>query len=60
MAIAINLDPVALRLGSLSIRWSALAYPATLIACAVTLFRLQRREQQPSFSLPVPKNPLQN
>lgn len=44
MAVSIAIDPVALHIGAMTLRWSALAYPATLIACAATLFRLQRRE----------------
>jgi phosphatidylglycerol:prolipoprotein diacylglycerol transferase len=45
LAVSIALDPVALQIGAMSLRWSALAYPATLVACAATLFRLQRRER---------------
>ena len=45
MAIPVAIDPIAFHLGLMPIRWSALAYPATLIACAIALFRLQKREQ---------------
>lgn len=45
MAIPVAIDPIAFHPGLMPIRWSALAYPATLIACATTLFRLQKRER---------------
>ena len=45
MALSIEIDPVALHIGTMALRWSALAYPATLVACAATLFRLRRGER---------------
>ncbi|MEO8137582.1 MAG: prolipoprotein diacylglyceryl transferase [Betaproteobacteria bacterium] len=45
MAYVNTLDSVAFHLGAIPIRWSALAYSATLIACAIVVFRLQRRER---------------
>ena len=45
MAYVNALDPIAFHVGPLTVRWGALAYSATLIACASVLFWMRRRER---------------